>query len=116
MQEMVAPPGRTPIITAALDATTLDTRGDMDRNGDSVVKRTAAWRRYIALLLVIPYAGVLWVSSYTSVTPELWGIPFFYWYQFLWIGIGAVVTILVYAAERQASVSGNTPPSTSQDR
>ena len=51
------------------------------------------------LLLIIPFIGTLWVSTYASITPELWGIPFFYWYQFLWIGIGAAITIVVYLAE-----------------
>ncbi|HEY8311711.1 MAG TPA: DUF3311 domain-containing protein [Gemmatimonadaceae bacterium] len=57
---------------------------------------TAGARRAVLLLLVIPYIGTLWVASYASVTPEIWGIPFFYWYQFLWIAIGAAITIIVY--------------------
>jgi hypothetical protein len=57
------------------------------------------WRRAVPLLLIIPFIGTLWVSSYASVEPTAWGIPFFYWYQFLWIGIGTVVTILVYVLE-----------------
>ena len=58
------------------------------------------WRCFVPLLLVVPFIGTLWVSSYASLTPELWGIPFFYWYQFLWIGIGTVLTIIVYLVER----------------
>jgi uncharacterized protein DUF3311 len=57
------------------------------------------WRRAVPLLLIIPFIGTLWVSSYASVEPTAWGIPFFYWYQFLWIGIGTVITILVYVLE-----------------
>ena len=66
---------------------------------DSSRSPRRGWRRAMPLLLIIPYIGTLWVSTYASITPELWGIPFFYWYQFLWIGIGAVITIVVYLAE-----------------
>ena len=55
-------------------------------------KGTWAWN----LLLIIPFIGMLWVPFYNSVEPQLAGIPFFYWYQFLWIGIGAVITATVY--------------------
>jgi uncharacterized membrane protein len=58
------------------------------------------WRRLVLVLLVVPFIGTLWVSTYASLTPTLWGLPFFYWYQFLWIAIGAVLTIIVYAVER----------------
>ncbi|HEX5438930.1 MAG TPA: DUF3311 domain-containing protein [Gemmatimonadaceae bacterium] len=64
--------------------------------------RPARWRRLAPWLLVIPFIGTLWVASYASLTPRLWGIPFFYWYQFLWIAIGSVLTILVYLVERPA--------------
>jgi hypothetical protein len=40
------------------------------------------------------------VSTYAKVAPSLGGVPFFYWYQFLWIIIGAALTIVVYYAER----------------
>ena len=56
------------------------------------------------LLLTIPFIGTLWVSTYAAVAPKLWGIPFFYWYQFLWIAIGAVITIIVYIVEGSAHV------------
>jgi peptidoglycan/LPS O-acetylase OafA/YrhL len=69
---------------------------------DSSSSPTRRWRRAIPWLLIVPYIGTLWVSSYASITPELWGIPFFYWYQFLWIGIGAAITIVVYVAEDRA--------------
>jgi hypothetical protein len=71
---------------------------------------TAGARRGLLLLLLIPYIGTLWVASYASVTPELWGIPFFYWYQFLWIGIGAAITIFVYLLDAPgAGTSGDAP-------
>jgi hypothetical protein len=52
--------------------------------------------RWTNLLLIAPYVAVLWVPFYSSVEPQLAGIPFFYWYQFLWILISAVLTFLAY--------------------
>jgi Protein of unknown function (DUF3311). len=68
--------------------------------------RGRGWRRLVPLLLIIPFVGTLWVSSYASLQPELWGIPFFYWYQFLWIAIGALLTIVVYLVERSEEKRG----------
>ena len=53
------------------------------------------------LLLLIPFVGTLWVPFYDSLEPRVGGVPYFYWYQFLWIGIGAVITAVVYFATRQ---------------
>lgn len=47
-------------------------------------------------LLLLPFVGVLWVPFFNRVQPELWGIPFFFWYQFLWVVLSAIVTALVY--------------------
>jgi len=35
---------------------------------------------------------------YNSVEPTLGGVPFFYWYQLLWVIIGAILTAIVYFA------------------
>lgn len=48
------------------------------------------------LLLIIPFIATLWVPFYAGKDPELAGIPFFYWYQFLWIIITSLLTALVY--------------------
>lgn len=53
------------------------------------------------ILLLVPFVGTLWVPFYDSAEPRLGGIPYFYWYQFLWIAIGAVITALVYFATRE---------------
>jgi hypothetical protein len=59
--------------------------------------RRVLWAR---LLLILPFISMLWVSSYDSVDPMVAGIPFFYWYQLLWIVIAAVLIAIVYAVER----------------
>jgi hypothetical protein len=69
-----------------------------DRNIDPATRRTArAVNRGWYALLLIPFVGLLWLPFYARRTPELFGFPFFYWYQFLWVFIGAGITGLVYA-------------------
>jgi membrane protein implicated in regulation of membrane protease activity len=56
--------------------------------------------RLIWLLLLVPYISLLWVPFYDFLTPEVWGFPFFYWYQLLWVPITAFLTWLVYRRVR----------------
>jgi hypothetical protein len=53
-------------------------------------------------LLVPPFIGLLWVPLYNRVEPRAGSIPFFYWYQFAWIGVSAILTAVVYFATRDA--------------
>ena len=57
-------------------------------------------KRVWYLLLIIPFIAVLWVPFYNSINPEIAGIPFFYWYQFLWVVISSALTATVYFATR----------------
>lgn len=50
------------------------------------------------LLFLIQFVAVLWVPFYNSTEPSLFGIPFFYWYQMLWVIISAILTAIVYVA------------------
>lgn len=52
-------------------------------------------------LLVIPLIATLYPPFYSFVKPTFYGIPFFYWYQFLWVIIAAVITGIVYYATRE---------------
>lgn len=54
------------------------------------------WR----LLLLLPIVASLWVGSYNAIESRLGGIPFFYWYQLLWVVLSAVLTGAVYFIER----------------
>ena len=47
------------------------------------------------LLLVIPFVALLWVPFYNSIEPSLWGVPFFYWYQFLWVVLTSLLILVV---------------------
>ena len=56
------------------------------------------------LLFVIQYVFILWPPLFNRVEPSLGGIPFFYWYQLLWVIISAILTAIVYfATEPKAS-------------
>ena len=66
----------------------------------STEKRTPR-NRAALLLLVLPFVGMLWVPFYNSVEPSVGGIPFFYWYQAVWILLGAALTTVVYFVTRE---------------
>jgi hypothetical protein len=48
------------------------------------------------LLLVVIFVVVLWPPFYNKVEPRFIGLPFFYWYQLLWVIIDAVFMGVVY--------------------
>jgi hypothetical protein len=50
------------------------------------------------LLLLVQFVFLLWVPSYNSIEPSLGGVPFFYWYQLLWVFISAILIAIVYFA------------------
>jgi uncharacterized protein DUF3311 len=60
--------------------------------------------RWWYLLLLIPIVGLLWTPIYAKPDPELFGFPFFYWYQFAWVPLSVVVTWLVYTRTRTRGV------------
>ena len=39
---------------------------------------------------------------YNTRDPELFGVPFFYWYQMVWIPVSVLVTVTVYRATKRA--------------
>jgi hypothetical protein len=49
------------------------------------------------LLLLIPCVIAVWVPLFNSVGPELFGIPFFYWFQLLLVPVSALA---IFAADR----------------
>jgi hypothetical protein len=50
------------------------------------------------LLFVIQVAVILWPPFYNRAEPAFMGIPFFYWFQLLWVIVSAVLTAIVYFA------------------
>lgn len=53
-------------------------------------------RSWILLLLLVPFIVMLYPPFYNSYQPEFIGIPFFYWFQLLWIIITAILTAALY--------------------
>jgi hypothetical protein len=54
------------------------------------------------ILLAIPLVALALVPTYSSETPVLWGFPFFYWYQLLWVLLTPVFTVLAYVVIKRA--------------
>jgi Protein of unknown function (DUF3311) len=50
------------------------------------------------LLFIVESAVILWPPLYNRIEPTWMGIPFFYWFQLLWVIVGAAFTALVYFA------------------
>ena len=64
----------------------------MNGNTDNPRLLSRWWR----WLLVLPFIALLWVPSYNSIDPTLGGVPFFYWYQFLWLFITSGLILFLY--------------------
>jgi hypothetical protein len=64
-------------------------------NGES--GKRSAWSWWY-LLFVVQFAVALWPPLYNRIEPSLMGIPFFYWFQLLWVIVSAVFTAIVYFA------------------
>jgi hypothetical protein len=56
----------------------------------------------VAVLLAIPCVALALVPTYSRETPVLWGWPFFYWYQVLWVLITPVLTYAAYLVIKRA--------------
>lgn len=56
--------------------------------------------RPISILLLAPFVALLWVPSFNQASPPFLGIPFFYWYQLLWIPITSLIIYIVFRRAR----------------
>lgn len=54
----------------------------------------------LAWLLIVPFLALGWVPFYNRIEPTLFGVPFFYWFQFLWVLVTPALTYVVYARSR----------------
>jgi predicted cobalt transporter CbtA len=64
-------------------------------------------RRYWNWLLVLPLVLLVYPGLYARSTPELFGFPFFYWYQFAVVIATALLTGVVYWATRAREDEGS---------
>lgn len=59
----------------------------------------------VTVLLLVAIVVSLLVGTYARVEPRLFGFPFFYWYQLIWVFLAAGLCALSYlllARERSA--------------
>jgi hypothetical protein len=61
-------------------------------------------RRGWYLLLILPFIGTLVPSLYNHARPALFGMPFFYWYQLLWVPVTAGLLGIVVAMTGERDV------------
>jgi Protein of unknown function (DUF3311) len=60
-------------------------------------KKSGGWSWWY-LLFVLEFVVALWPPFYNKIDPTLFGIPFFYWFQLLWVFASAAFTAVVYFA------------------
>lgn len=67
-------------------------------NNDGKGTGSAHKRRWLLPLIFIPFIPVLYVPWFNRIEPTLLGVPFYYWFQMLWIPLSALITYAVYLA------------------
>jgi Protein of unknown function (DUF3311) len=60
------------------------------------LKRKSLWY----LVLVLPFFGTLFPAFYNHAEPQMFGLPFFYWYQGLWVLLTPIMMGIVVIATR----------------
>ncbi|GAA1346171.1 DUF3311 domain-containing protein [Saccharothrix algeriensis] len=60
------------------------------------------------LLLLVPLL-MLVTPWFNSDEPRLFGLPFFYWFQFAWVPVGVVCVGLVHVKTRDEPVTRGRP-------
>ncbi len=56
----------------------------------------------VAVMVIVPLVAMMWVPSYNKREPELFGFPFFYWYQLMWVFITGALTFIAYLFVRRS--------------
>lgn len=70
----------------------------------------------VAVLVIVPLVAMLWVPSYNRRDPELFGFPFFYWWQLLWVFITGVMTVIAYLFVRRSDIDRRDQRRAERDR
>jgi len=60
----------------------------------------------VAVILVIATVIPLLVPTYSRIEPRLFGFPFFYWYQLLWVFLCAAACGIAYLLIRDKHRAG----------
>lgn len=76
------------------------------RRGRGSDLRWSAWN----LLLLVPL--LMLVTPWFNIDhPRAFGMPFFYWYQFLFVAVGVICVALVYVKTQHLDNGGKGKPS-----
>ena len=67
-------------------------------DGDRVQRTGFRWNAW-NLFLLLPFL-MLVTPWFNTVEPQLFGMPFFYWSQFVWVVVGVVCVAIVYRMTR----------------
>ena len=62
--------------------------------------------RLAGVLLVVPVVALLCVPAYDRADPRVLGVPFFYWYQLMWIPLAVAcmgAAALLLPADREGT-------------
>ena len=51
-------------------------------------------------VLLLPFVALMFVPIYNRLTPAVFGVPFFYWYQLLWVALSALAVGIVYLVDQ----------------
>jgi len=73
--------------------------GRVSTRAEEAARRKVAFPP-VNLLLLVPLLGVLIPPLFNTRDPELFGFPFFYWYQLLWVPLSVLCTLIVYRATK----------------
>ncbi len=62
-------------------------------NGSTVHTQMSRKGAYLVagILMIIPFFAYIVLPLYDKVDPKLVGVPFFYWYQTLWLALSAIL-------------------------
>ncbi|MGI8888439.1 MAG: DUF3311 domain-containing protein [Nocardioidaceae bacterium] len=70
---------------------------------DSADKRLPVGASVLAgVLLAIPVVLLIGVPLFSRDSPEVWGFPFFYWFQLFWVFLSAGLTWAAYVVIERA--------------
>lgn len=74
---------------------------DSDHSGSDPRWRVTPTKIIVTIILVAATVIPLLTWTYARDTPRLFGFPFFYWYQFLWVFLAAGACYLCYSLLRR---------------
>jgi hypothetical protein len=75
---------------------------DMTSEPPSNRRLSAGTKVVVGVLLGIPLLALALVPTYSKEAPHLWGFPFFYWYQLLWVLLTPLFTWSAFVVIQRA--------------